>query len=498
MTGHASRATVDFDAFERELRQGAGESGAAQGGALVGALGGVHGGANGVAKPAAKADPLAELARIVGQDDPFRALLEAREKAADAPPAADGRPGRIEPTFLDAPAPAQDDGTAQGRPAMTTPTQPGSQPAANPADAFDQYLASVEQGLYAGNPSDDQAVFAEAGDGYRAGPVERPRHRGRMLQVGAGLAVLAVCVGGALAWRGTHGRISGPITVLADQTPLKVQPAATDGVEIPDQNKQIYDRNAKDGQIKIVNREEQPLDVNQAARTAAARSEGTPAAAGQGGATPGQGGLLTDSLGEPRRVRTVAVKPDTPPPAPPPAQAAAPVAADPGPISPIPTMTLPEAAGGSTPAATPRRPSRTLASAAPIPTADATTPAQAEPVPAPAPRKAPQRVASVAPETTASTQAEPAETAPALSQASVGGFSVQLGVRGSESEARAAFKQMQAKYSQLSGKPELIRQAEVNGKTIYRVRVGPLAKNEASSLCTELQGAGGQCFVAKN
>ncbi|MFD1356151.1 SPOR domain-containing protein, partial [Methylorubrum suomiense] len=114
---------------------------------------------------------------------------------------------------------------------------------------------------------------------------------------------------------------------------------------------------------------------------------------------------------------------------------------------------------------------------------------------------APQRVASVAPESTASTSstaAIPADPAPAAAQASVGGFSVQLGVRGSESEARAALKQMQAKYSQLSGKPELIRQAEVNGKTIYRVRVGPLAKNEASSLCTELQGAGGQCFVAKN
>jgi hypothetical protein len=473
MTGHASRATVDFDAFERELRQSAGESEQAKAAA--------HG--------AAKADPLAELARIVGQDDPFRALLEAREKSA---PAAEARPGRVEPTFLDAPAPAQDDPTAQGRPAMTTPTPPAGGQPANPADAFDQYLASVEQGLYAGHPAEDQAVFAEAGEGYRAGPVERPRHRGRMVQVGAGLAVLAVCVGGALAWRGTQGGSAGPITVLADKTPLKVQPAATDGVEIPDQNKQIYDRNAKDGQIKIVNREEQPLDVNQAARTAAARGDAGPAAAGQGGATPGQGGMLTDSLGEPRRVRTVAVKPDTPPPAQAPAPQAQ--AAEVPPTSPIPTMMLPEAAGGSTPAATPRRPSRTLASAAPLPMADATTPAQAEP--APAPRKTPQRIASV--ETTASTQAEPSEPAPAVSQASVGGFSVQLGVRGSESEARAAFRQMQAKYSQLSGKPELIRQAEVNGKTIYRVRVGPLAKTEASSLCTELQGAGGQCFVAKN
>uniref|UniRef100_UPI001E6082A5 SPOR domain-containing protein n=1 Tax=Methylobacterium sp. Leaf118 TaxID=2876562 RepID=UPI001E6082A5 len=130
---------------------------------------------------------------------------------------------------------------------------------------------------------------------------------------------------------------------------------------------------------------------------------------------------------------------------------------------------------------------------------DAATPAEPQAA-APAPRpKATQRVASVSPETTASTPAEPqAETTAALSQAPVGGYAVQLGVRGSESEARAALKQMQAKYSQLSGKPELIRQAEVNGKTLFRVRVGPLAKGEASSLCSDLQGAGGQCFVAKN
>ena len=71
-------------------------------------------------------------------------------------------------------------------------------------------------------------------------------------------------------------------------------------------------------------------------------------------------------------------------------------------------------------------------------------------------------------------------------------------MRTSEAEAQAAFRQMQGKYSQLAGQPMLIRQAEVAGKTIYRVRIGPLGKNEATSLCTQLQGAGGQCFVAKN
>ncbi|HEX8376033.1 MAG TPA: SPOR domain-containing protein, partial [Geminicoccaceae bacterium] len=74
----------------------------------------------------------------------------------------------------------------------------------------------------------------------------------------------------------------------------------------------------------------------------------------------------------------------------------------------------------------------------------------------------------------------------------------QLGVRTSQAEAQAAFKQMQGKFSQLNSQPALIRQAEVNGKTIFRVRVGPLGKDEATSLCSQLQGAGGQCFVAKN
>ncbi len=132
----------------------------------------------------------------------------------------------------------------------------------------------------------------------------------------------------------------------------------------------------------------------------------------------------------------------------------------------------------------------------------AEAPAKPKAAPAPAPvavKKAPQRVASLgndpvqaSPETTQATSAAIDTSSP------VSGYSVQLGVRNSAGDARAALHQMQAKYSRLAGKPELIRQAEVNGKTIFRVRVGPLAKEEASSLCSALQGEGGQCFVAKN
>ncbi|MGU3362532.1 SPOR domain-containing protein [Methylobacterium sp. M6A4_1b] len=488
MTTNASRATVDFDAFARDLQQPpASAQVPVQAPAPVQAPG------------AAKADPLAELARIVGQDDPFRALLQARDARTDA-----AARGRIEPSFVDAPAPSQTYAQAPVHPVAPHPV--------SPTDAFDQYLASVDNGAYAdaqsGYPDPNAAEFDPNDADDRGRALERPRKRSRLVSVGAGLSVLALCVTGALAWRGLHGHSGnggGVPTILADTAPLKIAPQKSDGVEIPDQNKQIYERAAKDGQIRIVNREEQPLDVAQAARAALGSGEGgaTPGSAAPTAApAPAQQGGLADSLGEPRRVRTVSVKPDTPPP-PPQREASADATATP--TSVIPTMTLPGASGDGA-AASPslrQRASRLPPPMATTPVAEAPAAAPQEPAPAPAPAprvKAPQRVASVAPEATSAIAAPPPVTAAPAATASVGGggYTVQLGVRTSESEAQAAFRQMQGKYSQLSGQPALIRQAEVNGKTIYRVRVGPLGKAEAASLCTQLQGAGGQCFVAKN
>lgn len=457
---NASRAQVDLDALARDLRQEKGQAPQASG----------------------KGDPLAELARIVGQDDPFRALLAARDEMRAVAPAAPQQAAwnaRVEPSF--APEPAK-----------TTP-----------ADAFDQYLASVEQDTHRevagyapeGGPTStgDEETYADSRALRRANP------RRRLASVGAGVAVVALAVTGALTYKGLSNSGHGGVPVVqADSTPLKVAPKVADGVEIPDQNRQIYDpKGKKDGQIKIVNREEQPLDVAEAARAAQGPSQPSGA---QGGTTPGSGPF--EAFGEPRRVRTVAVKPEAPP-APPPREQQA---ADAGP-APIPTMVLPSDEPPAPPAPK-SRPVRQTAAAMPATTA---TPVDAQPeaaVEQPAPKpvavkpppKAAQRIAAVAPagaaapDTTASTTTDD----DAVKSGPVSGFSVQLGVRSSAAEAKAAFHQLQAKYAQLAGKPELIRQAEVNGKTIYRVRVGPLEKAQAASLCSALQGAGGQCFVAKN
>ncbi|KMO31475.1 sporulation protein [Methylobacterium tarhaniae] len=468
MTTNASRVPVDYDGYEQDRQPAPArpEQARQDPARQVSAR-------QDPARPGARPDPLAELARIVGQDDPFRALLEAKEAKEAHRTEARGRVEPVLPSYGEAPAPEAGLSASRSEPTMGSPAQ-----AHTPAAAFNQYLAAVERETVAeAGPVADEAA-------PEPGPEPRPRGRRRIALVGTALGIVAASVGGALTWKAFHHNRSGaPILVMADQAPLKVAPQNAGGVEIPDQNKQIYERgtttSAKDGQIRIVNREEQPLDVKQAARSLAAE-----AGASASPATPGN--ALTESLGEPRRVRTVSVRPE---PSPAEAQRAAQQAAQQqAAASPIPTMTLPTEATGSTPApVTPRAPRAVPAAPA------AQTPAVEPPAPvAESPRPKPvQRVASAEAPTT--TQAVPTPQAP------VGGFSVQLSVRATEKEAEVAFKQAQERYGAvLGGQSPLIRQAEVNGKSIYRVRVGPMSKESADGLCGKLKAAGAACFVAKN
>jgi hypothetical protein len=278
---------------------------------------------------------------------------------------------------------------------------------------------------------------------------------------------------------GNSSAVTGePPLIKAASEPIKVQPQNPGGVEIPNQNKQIYERANQSGETKIVNREEQPVDVKEVARmNAGASADATGATAAPSSARAAQpaNGL---NLGEPRKVRTVSIRPD--------GTVIGSEGSAPRAPSPIPTMALP-AAAQPTPAPAAQAPA---AQPRPVASTPAATP---KPVPAaatPASDPSPQRVAS----------AQPVAVAPAAAPelTPTGGFTVQLGVSGSESQAQSAFEQYQRKFSDLEGMPSLIRKAEVNGNTIYRVRVGPMSRDEASSLCSRLQGQGGQCFVAKN
>lgn len=486
------RFAVDLNDIERQLAQ----TGAPQG----------H------PSTATRNDPLAELARIVGQDDPFQAIL-ATEGAAKP---------RQQTSSIDDLFATRDTMTPAARPVQAQAHQPEfevpdfeldqyAQPQARAraqAYAYQQPAHAAQTGSY-----DNQAYaddyYDDNGQGYddqgygqperlNYPPVEKSRSRKGLLAMSAVVGAIVIGGGGAYLFSGTSVGAGGePPLVVANTEPVKVEPQNPGGVEIPNQNKQIYERAQQSTETKVVNREEQPVDVSQAVRN----NGGSTVADATGATSHGANGHSRQNannlnLGEPRKVRTVTIRPDGTVAG---AAQEAPAARSNGP-APIPTLTLPEAAQATPPvqmaSAQPRPAAATPAAATPAaapratpvavtPTAGPATPAAATP--------APQRVASAQPVAVAPAQATPEATTTAT-----GGFSVQLGLANSEGAANSAFASYQRKYSDLEGMPSLIRKAEVNGNTIYRVRVGPMSREEASSLCSKLQGQGGQCFVAKN
>ncbi len=559
------RLAIDLDEIERQLRQSAPQP----------------------AQP--KSDPLAELARIVGQDDPFRAILSADRAGVE--------PRRHAPEVDDIFALGPD--TPERQPASAYPDAPQQHPQAyrdesfaqdhgygEPAHAahhphadrpsFDAFLdeagqshaapASPPQG-YAYEPgyADHQAYAEPApsaqdwrqpaaysepaafGDLHDDSAYDEPRNlrnrpapnRKAIFTVAAVLGVAVLGVGSALYFSdGGSGATDGePPLITAGSDPIKIAPQNPGGVEIPNQNKQIFE-GARDEETQIVDREEQPVDIEQVARDAPRVVLPPPATAPDrqdadpinqmlaGNLDPAQAlqppaatSSAVAALGEPRRVRTVSVRPDgtiiarepSPPvqvaeaapaqpqaitdlipleqPAPstpePQVQADAPVEQAPATVS-----ALPEPAAQPEPAETPdaaEPPAATEAPAAPLSLTGA--------IPAPPPPdRGSQQVAAIAPPA-------PAEPAPAQATAPVqsGGYAVQLAIRDSEERAYQAFTQYQTRYADIIGNVDpIVRRAEVNGNVIYRIRVGPYALSDANGVCAQIKSAGGDCFVARN
>ncbi|HEY8384277.1 MAG TPA: SPOR domain-containing protein [Microvirga sp.] len=476
------RFAVDLDEIERQLSQA---QAAPQ-----------------TAAPAPRQDPLAELARIVGQEDPFQNILSAEKPARHQSDQSQGlsAAGQTRASAKD-PAGLDDLFVTRAEPMDGAPPLRGSYEPA-PAQGYGTYQEPQAEADY--DQAYDPRYYEQ---GHSAGAYEpaaseydvAPRKsRKGMIAVGAVLGAAALGLGGAFMLQGPATMLTGePPLITASKEPSKVPPQSPGGVEIPNQNKQIYERAAQESPTKVVNREEQPVDVRQHARANAPTAEAT------GATTPVAGHGL--GLSEPKKVRTVSIRPDgtmaggdmaaaAPLPTP-----AAP-AARPTVVAGPPAMTLPTAAQAQAPVPVqaPAAPQRTAAtvtpSSTPAPRAVPATPATgggASPQAAPSTtsQPAPQRVASASPTTIA-----PAPEAPAAT----GGFAVQLGVSSSESDAKATLQRLQQRYADLGDAAPMIRRAEVNGKEVYRVRFGPMARDEASALCSKIQGQGGQCFVAKN
>lgn len=457
-------------------------------------------------------------AELRGALDEFEALLRRTDAARPASVPAEVAPVRAEPRF-DQEFAAQEDQSFD---------QPAPQSYARPATV--QGLAPAPRDLDEERepyPYHEQPAEYDEQQPHAAVPAEdempdlEPRRSRKGLYTAAALIVVGVVgVGAAMSLRGTTTRPDGqPPTISAANGPTKVEPANPGGADIPNQNKQIYERPSDTpvGKTKVVSGEEQPVDVQQAARSLPARvvmpgpGSGvatTPAANALSQApasiprdvVPSEPALTpvppVPGLGEPRRVRTVSIRPDGTP-----APAATSTASYTNGAAPLAT--------GSAPAA---RPSA-IVPADPTTTTATTTTSTTQPRPRPSnvqvqePAKVQDRAATPAAATTPSAplriaNAAPAAAAPATAaiRSGTGDFVVQLGAPGSESEARATFAALQRKYpDQLGGQPPIVRKTELaGGKTVFRLRVGPYSRDDATTMCAALQSAGGQCFIAKN
>lgn len=464
------------------------------------------GGSNASARP--EGDPLAELARLIGQTDPFAGMgranlpLQPHARPVDRSPSYDSYDAPAEPDEEPAPAPPSWIQRAVRQEAPPPPPQDDYPSAVHPLHRYaaahppadDNYdpdhlfadsphepdLSRYDDALYGGLKSDQQnPQYAQAygeddyayDEEHHLEPEQEPRRRGGMITVIAVLALAVFGVGGAFAYRTFTGSVrrGEPPIIRADAGPTKIIPAPTDG------GTKVPDRMATgDGTEKIVPREETPVDLN--ARNGAPRvvfpplnqNGNPPAVASVAPNAPPPANVANGTLpnNEPHKIKTLSVRGDA-------ADAGAPAAA---------ALAAKPAHAAATPA------QRTSAAAANSAAASANAPLSLAPQAA-APAEPPVRVASTNP--------NPVQTAPSAS----GSYLVQISSQRSETDAQASFKALQGKFpSVLGSRAPVIRRADLGAKGIdYWAMVGPFnSYEEASQFCGSLKSAGGQCVAQRN
>jgi hypothetical protein len=504
-------------------------------------------------------DPLAELARLIGQSEAHGRNRDAGQSAEafeDAAPASEldwvaadegyaqrgseAEQGYASPRVADSyqprppegetwpPGPAYEDTSADRQylpPAVPSddvrgdPRGNGRMDAAYDRGASQPAASGLPPPLYippaqGGYHADEQRPFpaaarTDAGDSVHdeyeeEGAPSRPR-AAIVVVIVLGLAVLGTA--GALGYRAMFGGSvipSLPPIIAPGNKPIKIVPKHDSQAGTPSQ----ADAGSKGTTEQLVPHEEQPVDVQSAnpvprVVTTIPVSPNPPDASSLGGEPPAapvpasaspngppQPVGATDQLTSPapppsgsKPVHTVIIRADQPPAAkpvvPPPAPAARPAR-----VRQIATEPAREAA--------PRTASAGPLSIVPTEEGQPAPRTRAAPAPrSPAPRSsAPMALA-----------AAPADTAPADAAPSGGGYAVQVSSQRSEAEAQAAFRSLQAKYpQQLSGRHAIVRRADLGAKGVYdRALVGPFASGEqASSLCSSLKAAGGNCVIQRN
>lgn len=456
-----------------------------------------------------ESDPLAELARLIGQSESSgiigRANLQVPRRATapepdPAPDDFDQEPPAGPPAWLQranrnaSPPPVHDDEPDypnsvhplqrySGARAAPEPEEYDETPryadAPDPSRYDDALYGQINDGLQHHEDeqayTDDRYAFEE---GYDDGASdELPKKRGGIFTVVVVLALAVVGTGAAFAYRTYAGapRSGEPPIIKADTSPTKIVPASSDGItKVPDRLA------AGDAVEKIVPREEAPVDVAKAAPRVVfppfnpnSNASASPNAAPAG--IPGSNsanGTLPNS--EPRKIKTLAVKGEQPD------GAAVPVTSAPG-------------AGAKQAAGRP---------AAALPSAVTRNPPTSANASSSGPLSlAPQATQPAAEAKTRLADTNPVQSVTPTAPASGGGYLVQVSSQRNEADAQASYRALQGKFPTVLGSHgPLIKRADLGDKGVYyRAMVGPFGTpEEASQFCGNLKTAGGQCVVQRN
>jgi hypothetical protein len=476
----------------------------------------------------AESDPLAELARLIGQTDPFANIGRANqqvpprsvphdqyepEELDEEPPAGPPpwmqRAARQEtpapPPYHDDPYPAEDHAEPD-YPAAEHPLRRYAAQHAEPEPQHEEYdpepvyaeadpphdPARYDDALYgelvaSGHDSPQDHAYQDDAyayqDGYDDGEQPVQKRRGGLATVIVVLALAVVGTGAAFAYRTYVGspRSGDPPIIKADTSPTKVVPAAADSTgKVPDRLA------AGDGTEKIVPREEAPVDVNANTQSGPRMvfpplnqnaNPPSPASVSPSGPPPANSANGTMPNSQPRAIKTFTVRGDQPDASGAPAAAA----------SQQPPAAKPAAAAAA--ARVPRTPAATAnANASANAPLSLSPQAAAQPAPAPA---APTRLATNA----------PAPIAPAAA-GSGGGYLVQVSSQKNEADAQSSYRVLQGKYpSVLGSQSVLVKRVDLGEKGIYyRAFAGPFSSvDQATQVCSSLKAAGGpQCIIQRH
>jgi hypothetical protein len=474
------------------------------------------------APSAGSEDPLAELTRLVNSvhADARRAARTPQSEAAQA----------------------------EGEPAMTLPPAFGADLPSGFAETETETDDVAESSPRQGSGFSDHA------------PARRSRGWGFKVtgMIVVGVALLA---GAAALKHGVPGLPKAPPFIAADDAPTKVQPPNEANVQSSgDVAALLMKDSATPTPVKVVNTEEQPVDLRtQTQPPTPSASAGPPGAVGPAPTLAVDPGSPVATAPETqivppaaasasvaplfpgaKPVKTVSVRPDgtliaaadasaaAAAPAPdivptPPAKVAVravnPVVATPEAATPkldLPTKLSPKSqqrvvaktdttAPNADASATPSAPLQLVASPKPSkpPKLAPKTVAEASVADSPPADAAPPGGAAApnagAPPSSVQAAIAPLAAAPVAAAEGGGDWAVQLAAPRSEADAKGAIAKLKSKYSAALGDSTLsIHQADVKGETIYRVRVSGLSRADASSLCSKLKAGGGDCFIAKD